>query len=50
MNLPAVAELLNKQEEELTKLHVLLSNELEILKARELSVLEKSAAETCRDD
>ena len=45
MNLPAVAELLNKQEEELTKLHALLSNELEILKARELSVLEQSAAE-----
>ena len=45
MNIPHVAELLNKQEAELTKLHALLSNELEILKTRELSVLEQAASD-----
>ncbi|NQY63087.1 MAG: flagellar protein FlgN [Alteromonadaceae bacterium] len=45
MDIPHVTELLNKQEAELTKLHTLLSNELEILKTRELSVLEQAAAE-----
>jgi len=37
--------LLNNQEAELTKLHSLLCNELEILKNRELSILEQASAE-----
>lgn len=37
--------LLNNQEAELTKLHALLSNELEILKNRELSLLEQASIE-----
>ncbi len=40
-----VTLLLNNQEAELTKLHSLLCNELEILKNRELSVLEQASAE-----
>jgi flagella synthesis protein FlgN len=40
-----VALLLNNQEAELTSLHSLLCNELEILKNRELSILEKASAE-----
>mgnify|MGYP000261655061 FL=1 len=41
----AVTLLLNNQEAELTKLHSLLCNELEILKNRELSILEQASAE-----
>ena len=37
--------LLNNQEAELTNLHSLLCNELEILKNRELSILEQASAE-----
>lgn len=37
--------LLNNQETELTKLHELLCNELEILKNRELSLLDQASAE-----
>lgn len=37
--------LLNNQEAELTKLHSLLCNELEILKKRELSILDQASAE-----
>lgn len=37
--------LLDKQEAELTKLHSALSNELEVLKSRELSILEKVSTE-----
>ena len=40
-----ITPLLNKQEAELTKLHSLLCNELEILKNRELSILEQASAE-----
>ena len=40
-----VTLLLNNQEAELTKLHSLLCNELEILKNRELSILEQASAE-----
>lgn len=40
-----VASLLNSQEAELTQLHSLLCNELEILKKRELSALEQASAE-----
>ncbi len=41
----AVTLLLNNQEDELTKLHSLLCNELEILKSRKLSILEQASAE-----
>jgi len=40
-----VTLLLNNQEAELSKLHSLLCNELEILKNRELSILEQASAE-----
>jgi flagella synthesis protein FlgN len=40
-----VTLLLNNQEAELTQLHSLLCNELEILKNRELSTLEQASAE-----
>jgi len=40
-----VTLLLNNQEAELTNLHSLLCNELEILKNRELSVLDQASAE-----
>lgn len=40
-----IALLLANQEEELTKLYSLLCNELEILKKRELSILDQAAAE-----
>ena len=40
-----VTLLLNNQEAELTKLHSLLCNELEILKNRELSILDQASAE-----
>lgn len=40
-----VTPLLNSQETELTKLHALLCSELEILKKRELSILEQASAE-----
>ena len=40
-----ITPLLNNQEAELTKLYSLLSNELEILKKRELSILEQAATE-----
>jgi flagella synthesis protein FlgN len=40
-----IALLLNNQEAELTSLFSLLSNELEILKNRELSILEQASAE-----
>ena len=40
-----ITPLLNNQEAELTKLHSLLCNELEILKNRELSILEQASAE-----
>ncbi|PCH94746.1 MAG: hypothetical protein COB83_10595 [Gammaproteobacteria bacterium] len=40
-----IAPLLNNQENELIKLHSLLVSELEILKSRELAVLEKASAE-----
>jgi len=40
-----VTPLLNSQEAELTKLHALLCSELEILKKRELSILEQASAE-----
>ena len=40
-----ITTLLNNQEAELTKLHSLLCNELEILKNRELSILEQASAE-----
>ena len=40
-----VTPLLNNQEAELTKLHSLLCNELEILKNRELSILEQASAD-----
>lgn len=40
-----ITALLNNQEAELTKLHSLLCNELEILKNRELSILEQASAE-----
>jgi len=40
-----VTLLLNNQEAELTNLHSLLCNELEILKNRELSILEQASAE-----
>ena len=39
-----LTQLLNNQESELTKLHELLCNELEILKNRELSVLDEASA------
>ena len=45
MNFPSVSDLLNSQEAELTKLNSLLSNELELLKNRELATLEQAAAE-----
>ncbi len=45
MNFPSVNDLLNSQEAELTKLCALLSNELELLKNRELASLEQAAAE-----
>lgn len=41
----AVTLLLDNQEAELNKLHSLLCNELDILKNRELSVLEQASAE-----
>jgi len=40
-----IAPLLNSQEDELTKLHSLLCNELEILKKRELALLEQASTE-----
>ena len=40
-----VALLLNNQEAELTKLHELLCHELDILKSRELSILEQASGE-----
>ncbi len=40
-----ITPLLNNQETELTKLHTLLCNELEILKNRELAILEQASAE-----
>jgi len=40
-----ITPLLNRQEAELTKLHSLLCNELEILKNRELAILEQASAE-----
>lgn len=40
-----ITSLLNKQEAELTKLHALLCTELEILKKRELSILEQASAD-----
>lgn len=40
-----ITPLLNNQEAELTKLHSLLCNELEILKNRELGILEQASAE-----
>jgi flagella synthesis protein FlgN len=40
-----VTLLLNNQEAELTNLHSLLCNELEILKNRELSILDQASAE-----
>lgn len=40
-----IAPLLNNQEAELTKLHALLCSELEILKKRELAILEQASAE-----
>ncbi|MBL4942770.1 MAG: flagellar protein FlgN [Colwellia sp.] len=40
-----VSQLLNNQEAELTNLHALLYNELEILKNRELSILEQASKE-----
>ncbi len=45
INNETITPLLNNQEHELTKLHTLLCNELEILKKRELSVLEQASAE-----
>lgn len=45
MNFDVVANLLSQQEEQANILHSLLSNELEILKTRELSALEKKSAE-----
>jgi len=40
-----ITPLLNNQEAELTKLHSLLCNELEILKNRELAILEQASAD-----
>ncbi len=40
-----ITSLLNNQEAELIKLHSLLCNELEILKNRELAILEQASAE-----
>jgi len=40
-----IIPLLNKQEAELTKLHSLLCSELEILKKRELAILEQASTE-----
>jgi flagella synthesis protein FlgN len=44
-NSNTIISLLNNQEAELTKLHALLCNELNILKNRELSILEQASAE-----
>ncbi len=41
----SIDSLLTNQEAELTKLQTLLCNELEILKSRELSILEQASAE-----
>ena len=45
MTQSSIVELLNKQEEKANELHALLSSELEILKARKLSILEAKAIE-----
>lgn len=52
MNNMNLAELLNQQEAELNKLHSLLSNELAILKNRDIELLENAAAEkeACLND
>jgi len=52
MNNMNLNELLNQQEAELNKLNSLLANELEVLKKRDLELLEQTAAEkeACLND